>query len=475
MVLSGWIKSEFNVPWCEKYDTLPHRTLLDKIGTNTILKEHTEKVIDTMYILLNYQDKKVRDIARNLNHDYITYIEKIHNFKLIKNIIDKLDEEQKNFLLYSALYHDIGKIVTIPRHGSIGADIIKNSGREERPKFFQLGINKHDDIFFMADLIRYHDYFGTLQTGEASYLLFVEVLYPLTNNSLILERYSDKFLSYLLLINLADAFGSIKGGEEDIKEAFSIMMHDFTTLNEINKEISKLKKQALSSSHCQDDSLDFTSIKIDNIIQLVKSTDESHTYERFRRMLRSGFKRIDKISLEKYQECAEKAFEIEKENYDDQIFIIKDWFIRDYKYINDVNPIITCLRAINVKREFHTEFAFITKLDYGLGFIGDFLNEIIKTEIIEDKTKIMSPHDLRRDLAMCLVEIINTIVETYGSFTSNQTRIGIGLKRLRDWSDISEEERKNFLKRLNGEKGLFKKAEAYAKIRSDVDLWIIKP
>jgi hypothetical protein len=140
-----------------------------------------------------------------------------------------------------------------------------------------------------------------------------------------------------------------------------------------------------------------------------------------------------------------------------------------------VNSIIACLRAINIKKEFDIEFAFICKLDYGLGFVENFLDEMIKAELGKDKNSIISPHDLRRDLAMCMIELINTIVETYGNFTSNQTRIGIGLKRLQDWNNISKEERKKFLRRLHGEKGAFKKAEAYAKIRSDVDLWIIKP
>ena len=60
----------------------------------------------------------------------------------------------------------------------------------------------------MSDLIRFHDYLAMVQTGETTYLTFVEVLCPITNIGI--EQNVQKFLDYLLLINLADASTCIR-------------------------------------------------------------------------------------------------------------------------------------------------------------------------------------------------------------------------------------------------------------------------
>ncbi|MCZ7385864.1 MAG: hypothetical protein O8C63_14125 [Candidatus Methanoperedens sp.] len=474
MALAGW-EFSFDMPWSNKNDAeLPNISLFrnieddEKLKRGKSLKKHIEKVVDFMYLLLYYD--KVKNAPKGYQ-DFVSNIREFDERQSIKEMVPS-GENEKNLLLYTALYHDIGKIVIKARHGSFGGDIIKNSGRVDRLKFFDLGFANHNQIFLMSDLIRFHDYFGTLQTGEASYLLFVEVLYPITNNSLLLEEHSAKrFLNYLLLINMADTLASIESKE--IKEVLSGMIHDHKALTKIDEDIVKETKKSLSVSHTcdQDDFGIVASRKLDEIVRPLKSTTEIHTYERLRRILRSGYKTIKKDTFNKYQERTKEAFTDEIKRYDDQIFQVEEWF-RSYKCVSDLSPIMACLRAIKVRKEFYTEFAFICKLDYGLGFVGDFLEELIKAELLKSDNEIKSPHDLRRDLSMCVVELMNRIVETHGHFTSNETRIGIGLERL---SNISGEEREKLIKRLKGEKGSFKKAEAYAKIISDVNLWIIKP
>ncbi len=207
----------------------------------------------------------------------------------------------------------------------------------------------------------------------------------------------------------------------------------------------------------------------------------------------------DERSLEKYKKLATNIFSEENNKYSKEVFLVNDWFKRfSDDNFNDISPIMACLRAINVKKEFYAEFALICKIDYGIGFITEFLRELIKAEIIKagirnallpcfEKMEIQddiikneiekvgtlqTPHNLRRDLAMSVVELINNIIETYGKSTSDETRIGIGLERL---SNVSDKEREKIIKRFKGEKGVFKKAEAYARIRTDFNFWIIKP
>lgn len=459
------------------------------------LKEHIEGVVDFMNILLNYKELKITDQKHPNYNQIIDQLLNHYQFKLIGNIINKINtKSKKDILLYTALYHDIGKIVVKARHGPIGADIIKDSGEPERKRFYDSGFKTHDEILLMSDLIRFHDYFGTLQTGEASYSLFVEVLYPVTNYSLSIKEYKDDFLDYLFLICVADVFSSIN--QDYIKEVFSIMSHDYHIIKETDKEIGNKNKYIQKNE--QNDFDDIVSKDFNDIIEILKSKSEYHTYERLRRLLRSGFNRVDKRSLEKYKQLAITIFPEEKNKYSKGVFLVNDWFKRfSEDNINDISPIMACLRAINVKKEFYSEFALVCKIDYGLGFITEFLRELIKAELIKAEMKnillqyfekmeiqddivkneikkvgvLQTPHNLRRDLAMTVVELINNIIETYGKSTSGETRIGIGLERL---SNISDKEREKIINRFKGEKGVFKKAEAYSRIRTDFNFWAIK-
>ena len=469
------------------------------IYKNKTLKEHIEGVVDFMNILLNYKELESNENSRQKCPNFNLIIDQLLNhcqFKLIGNIVSKINtKSKKDFLLYTALYHDIGKIVVKGRHGPIGADIIKDSGEKERKRFYDSGFGSHDEILLMSDLIRFHDYFGTLQTGEASYSLFVEVLSPVTNYSLSINEYKDDFLDYLFLISVSDVFSSIR--QEYIKEIFTIMSHDYYIIKETDKDIEN--KNIYIGKNAQNDFDDIVSRNLDDIIGLLRTKSEYHTFERLRRLLRSGFNRIDERSLEKYKNLATNVFSEESNKYSKEVFLVKEWFKRypDDNF-NDINPIMACLRAINVKKEFYTEFALICKIDYGIGFITEFLRELIRAEISKDGIRtaltpcfenldiqddiikneiekvgtLQTPHNLRRDLAMSVVELINNIIETYGQSTSDETRIGIGLERL---SNISDKEREKIIKRFKGEKGVFKKAEAYARIRTDFNFWIIKP
>lgn len=456
----------FTPPWENEY--LPYKDLFGNIQKEPSpkLKEHIESVVNAMYKLL-FENK-----------NFILQQVKDHKeFKHLEEILNNLNDRERKILLYTALYHDIGKGVIQPRHGPEGGDIIKDSSSYEREKFYELGFKSHNEIFLMSDLIRFHDFFGTLKTGESSYIIFVEVLYPVTNYSLTIKDYENKFLDYLLLINIADIVGSGSSGIVD-KEMFPIIMHDFQEIKNVHEGIIRNLTQhsdALSG---------IFSRRVDDIIPGLKRIAENHTHERLRRLLREGFNTMKPIKIEekemnkeeflkKYEEGIEEEFRKEKERYRDPTFKVEDWFFRDYETINDVEAIIVSLRGINVEREFYTKFAFICKLDYALGFVRDFLTELIKSEIEKiQKGKLKSLHDLRRDLSMSLVELIDTLVKLYGDFTSNDTRIGIGLERL---SLMYSPEREKLIKRLTGQEGPFKKAEAYTKLRNAANLWIIKP
>jgi len=64
------------------------------------------------------------------------------------------------------------------------------------------------------------------------------------------------------------------------------------------------------------------------------------------------------------------------------------------------------------------------------------------------------------------------MVSLFGRLTSNNTRIGLGFER---FTQMEQDSQKKLLSRLTGEKGIFKEAEAYTKLRDSINIWIITP
>jgi|LGVF01.1.fsa_nt_gb hypothetical protein len=454
-------------------DDLPHAELLQKIEDKKVIK-HIEDVVKHMYNLLYNR----HDEVLNLNGTENSIDPNVHD--VLKDIIVHFKEKDKYRLLYTALYHDIGKAVIKARHGPEGADIIKDSCLEDREKFYNLGL-KRPDFFLISDLIKFHDYLGMAGTGEVSYLIFDEVLYPVSNLSLSRPMYAEKFLDYLLLLNLADIAGSSE--EEVTNETFILLMHDFDVIKRAHNNISKtiyeksFQKKVSDDDMCAVHKMTIPARNHNNIQSELQKLAEYHTSERLRRLLREGFKKL--IKNNKFEGLTDyKAWMNEKYQEELQIYVKTpdEWFFRDYKEkkeeLHDLFPIIASLRGINVKQEFYAKFAFFCKLDYMLGFLRELFETVITIEIEKKKEERKSPHDLRRDLAMTLVELINTLVGEFGDFTSNNTKIGLGFER---FMEMYGPQKVEMLKRLAGERGNFKEVEALTKLRNSVVLWVITP
>jgi hypothetical protein len=275
-IINTFIEKEMKVALKEFSKTLPHSGFLKAIAKSKRDSNHVREVIKKMSFLLYNKVNEVVEVdgpKEDVTGDTISENPTAYN-KLIDILKNNLSNEDKKLLLYAALYHDIGKSIIKPRHGPEGADVIKDSGRKEREQFLKLGFERYD-FYFMSDLIRFHDYLGMLGTGETSYMIFAEVLDPLSNISLYSNEYSEKFIDFLLLLNLADIAASVgKVGGED----FTILMHDFDRIKEI---YGNMKMQG-PIQHRE---------KI-NMVSELQKLSENHTHERLRRLMRSGFKKF---------------------------------------------------------------------------------------------------------------------------------------------------------------------------------------
>lgn len=126
-------------------------------------------------------------------------------------------------LMLAAFYHDIGKTIVNHRHGMEGAFIIADHTtkslfylNEIVRKYYPNAEWKRDDLLSIADFLYYHDFFGTLGTGESSYTLLADILDKIKRYSLIymvdpdkMIHRSQKELFDLWILNMADIMVSL--------------------------------------------------------------------------------------------------------------------------------------------------------------------------------------------------------------------------------------------------------------------------
>ncbi len=437
---------------------LPYVDIFNLVNTDKVFVTHIDAVIANMNKLLEGSIDAVVDLPPE------------DRAKLAK-IIASIPKDEKVFLLFTALYHDIGKAINKPRHGAVGADLILRSKGPIRRQFYAIGFTRRQ-IYLLSNLIRFHDYLAGVGTGEISYLAFAEVLYPVSNMCLVDEESRRVFFNYLLLTNLADVAGSLRK-QVDIATSMAIMS-DFEIITRAHENISrKVSAECgelegnMSSTAYNVHMKCMVERNLGHIMPELRRIAEDNTIERVRRLLRTGFLRaIQSLSnLDEYKQWVLDDYA--KGNNTPKK--VDNWFMKDYLY-NDVMPIVASLNAINVKNDFYEQLAFICKLDYELSFVKTLIRSMVEDEQLKPPNLRKGPHNFRRDLAMTLVVFLNTLVDLFGCFTKNNTRIGMGFERM-EFQDTPY--KKELLRRLSGDEGVFKQTEVMTAFKHSVNVWII--
>ncbi|GAB4439980.1 MAG: hypothetical protein Fur0044_36520 [Anaerolineae bacterium] len=108
----------------------------------------------------------------------------------------------KTFLRVAALYHDIGKYVNTDRHPTIGWYLVSSMYPDERTKL-QTMLTR-TELRTLLTIIRDHDKFGVLSSGEASLPLLASTTHLMQEEVKIQEQR----LTALMLVSLADMAAS---------------------------------------------------------------------------------------------------------------------------------------------------------------------------------------------------------------------------------------------------------------------------
>lgn len=289
-------------------------------------------------------------------------------------------------LMLTAFLHDIGKTIVYHRHGMEGATIISEHTSvswyrlKQIAKEYNLNAQlEREDLLFIADLIDYHDQFGTLATGESGYQRLIDIIekikrYTLKNISKKEQiAFSERCLFDLWLLNIADIMVSVNdkwilqkcwlelnASEEKISSFFNDtekcknLIHDLKISRQI---LDKLNNHRHSDFYIQ-------------ISILAKQYSDRHVVERIRRLI---FSTLYCVSNREKNKCITN-----KNDKLSNLCQLLDYFDEnDSLSENTLDGIIVrSIQSIRDFVEFCNRFSWIGQMDYSLGFFQKLLHRV---------------------------------------------------------------------------------------------------
>ncbi|MFC1452365.1 hypothetical protein ACFLSJ_03365 [Verrucomicrobiota bacterium] len=122
-------------------------------------------------------------------------------------------------LTLAALYHDLGKSVRRTNHPQIGAMLIRHSDLDERNKVLARLVYDNETVdsekqrnrlALIVSILRHHDKFGVLSTGEGALPILCDIPYFTSDASRV--QGIKKNVTSVMLVNLGDIAGVNRAG-----------------------------------------------------------------------------------------------------------------------------------------------------------------------------------------------------------------------------------------------------------------------
>ena len=331
-----------------------------------------------------------------------------HNIRqpnyFLNEITYKKDVDMRTFkLMLSAFYHDIGKTVVVHRHGMEGAVILNDHNSDSwynlRQICYASGIDsefERCDLLYLSDMLRYHDFFGTLSTGEAGYIKLAEIINAIKQFGFrdvragSNEKWNRRRLFDLWLLNVADIMVSLRdkwkfqelwlSKKQSKKEINSFFQPSETSFPPSKSE--RLVHDLLVGFElleCVNKSLHAD--EIDGLVEAAKKQAANHAVERIKRILIETLE----TSLPESMSDFLRGHEEFSKNGKNVFYSDGKRFIRECFTEGEIRNII--ISAIGSNSDFKTfvdRLALIGNMDYALGFfkqICEFAILIISEEL----------------------------------------------------------------------------------------------
>ena len=370
------------------------------------------------------------------------------HFAKIKNAwkhikYNKIADVRKFRLMLAGFYHDIGKTVVDHRHAMEGYMILSSyqSGAlmdftvlSNQYKSQELNDTYHldrEDLLFIADLVYYHDVFGTLSTGENGYVRLINMIERIerycrkedkisevedvevfVNDNRLdnLKKIGKQIIFDLWLLNLADLMVSVNDKYVEQKQwtikklGFNQQfIKDIIDPPKNSKELSAIKK---GNDLLHDLMITFNlfDIYVNDQYQLELKPFKSsvlkfayyHNVARIRRLVKNSLFPIVYESQQNYNKDKD-GVGISND--------ISDFFITILdisKYAID-KTIDTAIRSSSDYADFFNRLSWVGILDYSLGFF----RKLAKVAFNTIKNQIISLADNPNDFAT-LSKLIHT-------------------------------------------------------------------
>jgi hypothetical protein len=295
-------------------------------------------------------------------------------------------------LMFGAFYHDLGKTVVDPRHGMEGAIIISDHTSSAWYQLNRISNRYNDsdseqfereDLLFIAEMLMYHDLYGTLSTGESGYskliamidrvkIYSLKYISKIQSNSIQEQiKWSQRYLFDLWLLNVADIIVSLKNNDINFKSDKYKQQTFWLDKSKADKRLDDFftnKKKAHILLH--DLRISFKLLKEhnkfehnDSLTSLSKdalSYTERHIVERIRRLI---FESLTE-PLEVYEHIKEITMLVKYARY----------YIESEREVNIYAIIVRAIKSVSNYQEFCNRIKWIGHMDYALGFFQKIAN-----------------------------------------------------------------------------------------------------
>ncbi len=340
--------------------------------TDNRYPHHGPKVLDAMNTLLSNPTRIFLNNKANSNQ--------MNNLTEAVAVMIRTIGGSKNsdiLLRFAALYHDIGKSIIKERHPVIGWYIAQYIKPEDREKLREL-LGNEDDVRLLMAIIRDHDQFGILSTGEASI--------PILQSAINFGASQDdrkRILSALAMCNLADMVGTF-----DIDgEATDRLLGDW-------RWFMGALDYCAGSGDRLDEYLVHQASRIRNATQAPWEAELLKNYPYVG--IPNVTERVRRLLMEASRQLPDRRREF-----------------------NDEQLIATCLQTVfgseNGMREFAHQFTYVCKLDYGKRFFQEIINYCT-----QNVTKPMS----KNDIIYATFAVLKRITVTYSSMIRSSDNLG---------------------------------------------------
>lgn len=311
-------------------------------------------------------------------------------------------------LMLGGFFHDIGKTVARPRHGMEGSIILAFHTSQSRyllneivKRYIQLELFEdnsefiREDLFYISNLVLFHDQYGTIQTGEDNYLRLSDMITELVRYTRWqkdmdfdhVER-SKRCLFDLWLLNVADIMVSMKDkklfqiqwleqkdAEKSIREFFS--REDgapaYTSAGTYLIQDLILSMEAIESYFHDNGFSDACLLE-----KQLHNFSRRNSLERIRRLIVAAIINNIPNGADELLNKIENLFKddltkMHQEKVKPNINGLQN-FLMQLKALSDEDwdtSIIRAIQSVADVEEFCTRLAWIGKMDYALGFFGN--------------------------------------------------------------------------------------------------------